>query len=93
MIDPVQLLLKTAANYIAFKAVKTSVDYSWNRRQQSDQYYKAVECTICLQIWRNHPEECPHCGNTDLIKLYRDFEYKNEEDGFEIDTNLTARGR
>jgi predicted metal-binding protein len=91
MIDPTGLLIKTAANYIAFKTVKQSVDYVWNRKSTTDQLYKVVECPICLQVWRDQPEKCPFCSSTVLMKLYRDYDSRYEEDGFEIDTNLTVK--
>lgn len=92
MIDPVALLVKTTANYVAFKAVKSTVDYVWNRQYTTDQFYKVVECNLCFQLWINNPETCPHCGVATLSKLFRDYEFKNEEDGFNIDNNLTIRG-
>jgi hypothetical protein len=92
MIDPTALLIKTAANYIAFKSVKTTVDYVWNRQNNSDQFFKTSECVICLQVWKNQPEVCPFCKSPVLLKLYREYE-RYQEDGFEIDSNLTARGR
>lgn len=92
MIDPVQLLVKTAANYIAFKTVKSSVDYVWNRKQNTDSIYKSVECLICLQVWVGSPDECPHCKVASLRKLYRDYEYKDDNDGFHVNSNLTVKG-
>lgn len=94
IVDPIQLLIKTTANYIAFKSVKTGVDYVVNRGDSVSQYSKAVECAVCMNVWSNAPASCPHCNCTVLKKLYRDYEYKHEEDDkFEIDTNLTMRGK
>jgi hypothetical protein len=91
----VQLLIKTAANYIAFKTVKTTVDYTVNRGDSVDQYRKAVECAVCMNVWSNSPAFCPHCNCTVLKKLYRDYEYKRDESNspFDIDSNLTMRSR
>lgn len=90
MIDPTQLLIKTAANYIAFKAVKAGVDGVWNSDTQRDQYSKAAECIFCLSVWANNPERCPHCGCRVLKKLFRDYEYKAKDpNAFHVDANLT----
>ena len=93
MIDPIQLLIKTTANYIAFKTVKTSVDYCTNRPENINQFLKAAECPVCMNVWSNCPSTCPHCNYSVLKKLYRDYEYRKEEDGmdFEINSSLTVR--
>jgi len=90
MINPTQLLVKTAANYIAFKAVKTTVDGTWNRKAHKFQYQKASECQLCLSVWSNDPPECLNCGCKAMKKLYRDYEFKKyDENGLEVDSNLT----
>lgn len=92
MIDPVSLLIKTTANYVAFKTVKSSVDYVGNRNGSILQQRKAVECPVCLYIWSNNPTQCPHCNYSVLKKLHRDYESRWAEehnDGFEVNSNLT----
>ena len=90
IIDPVQLLVKTAANYIAFKAVKAGVDGIWNDSSDKDQYSKAAECVFCLNVWSNNPSRCPHCGCKHLKKRFRDYEYKPKDpNAFQVDANLT----
>ena len=93
MVDPTQLLIKTAANYIAFKTVKTGVDYCTNRSENINQFVKAVECPVCINIWSNCPSTCPHCNCSVLKKLYRDYEYRKNEDetGFEINSGLMIK--
>lgn len=92
MIDPAQLLIKTAANYISFKIVKGSIDYVWNREQNIDQTFKTVECPICLHVWRGAPDKCPFCSSSVINKLYKEWE-RYEDDGFGLDNNLTVKGR
>ena len=93
MINPVQLLIKTAANYVAFKTVKGSIDYCTDRPQSINQTSKAVECVVCMNVWSNSPTVCPHCNCNVLKKLYRDYDYRREEDesGFEVDHSLTIK--
>ena len=93
MVNPAQLLIKTAANYIAFKTVKTGVDYCTNRPESINQFVKAVECAVCMNVWSGSPTSCPHCNCSVLKKLYRDYEYRRDEDenGFEVDSNLTIK--
>jgi hypothetical protein len=89
-LDPTQILVKTAANYIAFKVVKSTVDNGWNHVSTTDQYSKAVECQFCKNVFANSPLECPDCGCFVMKKLYREYDTykKTDENGFEIDTNL-----
>jgi hypothetical protein len=91
MIDPTQLLIKTAANYIAFKTVKSTIDFYTNGSESIYQSAKAVECVVCLNVWSNSPEFCHHCNCKVLKKLYRDYDYRKEDDenGFEINSGLT----
>lgn len=91
MIDPVQLVVKTAANYIAYKAVRQSVDYFWDKEKEDNQRYKAVQCVFCLNVWANALTSCPHCKCPIVKKLYRDFEYHKDESAITIDNNLTMR--
>lgn len=95
MINLTQVLIKTAVNYIAFKTVKSTVDYATSNQDKVDQYSRAVECQFCLSVWANHPSRCPSCSCPILKKLYRDYDYKKymEENGFEIDTSLTLGGK
>ncbi len=92
IVDPVTLLVKTAANYVAFKSVKSTVDYCTNRPESKFQSLKAAECVICMNVWTNSPQECPHCKSTVLKKLYRDYDYKRheEDNNFSVDSNLTV---
>lgn len=90
IVDPVQLLIKTAANYIAFKAVKSGVDSVWSNSSVTDQSQKAAECTRCWLVWANNPSKCPGCGYGNMKKLFRDYDqYKRDPNDFNIDTNLT----
>ncbi len=93
IVSPAQLLIKTAANYLAFKSVKSGVDYCTNRTDSNDHFLKAVECVVCLNVWSSSPASCPHCDCTVLRKLYRDYDNKKiEEDPWlEIDSNLTIK--
>lgn len=96
MIDPVSLLIKTTANYVAFKTVKSSVDYVSNRGGSILQQRKAVECPVCLSVWSDNPTHCLHCNYSVLKKLHRDYESRwgeEDSDGFEIDSSLTIRGK
>lgn len=93
MVDPVQLLVKTAANYIVFKVVKGTVDTTWNGKTHHYQYAKAGECQYCLGVWSNNPQECPRCGCTVIKKLFRDYDFKkHDENGLEIDSSLMLGG-
>lgn len=92
MIDPFSVLVKTAINYVAFKSVKSSVDYfSGGSTNSLYQSAKAAKCVLCLNIWSNAPESCPHCGCKVFKKLYREYDYKKEDgqNGFEINSHLT----
>jgi hypothetical protein len=91
IIDPVQLLIKTAANYIAFKTVKSTVDYCSNGSVSFYQSAKAVECVFCLNVWSDAPKSCPHCNCKVMKKLYRDYDYRKDENQniLEIDSHLT----
>lgn len=91
MIDPIGLIVKTGANYIAYKAVRGSVDYVWDRRKNDNYIFKHVECAFCWKVWTNAPEQCPHCKCRVLKKLYKDFEYKKDENEMMVDNNLTMR--
>lgn len=91
MIDPVGLLVKTAANYIAYKAVRNSVDYFWDKDKNDNQVYKAVQCVFCLNVWANAVVKCPHCKCPKLKRLYRDYEYRKDENDMTIDNTLTMR--
>ena len=91
MIDPISLIVKTGANYIAYKAVRGSVDYVWDKRKDDAYTFKHVQCSFCLKIWTNCPEQCPHCNSKVLKKLYKDYDYKKEENGMMVDNNLTMR--
>ena len=91
MIDPINLLVKTAANYIAFKSVKSTVDYCGGRTESKFQFLKAAECVICMNVWSNSPVVCPHCESTVFRKMYREYDHKkfDETNGFTVDSNLT----
>lgn len=90
MIDPINLLVKTAANYVAFKSVKSTVDYCTGRPESKHQFLKASECVICMNVWSNSPAICPHCQSTVFKKLYRDYDHRRyeEENLFNVDSNL-----
>ena len=89
MIDPVSLLAKTAANYIAYKTVRGSVDFIWDKRKNDNQVFRNVECAFCLKVWSNSPERCPHCRCKNLKKLYKNYEFKKDENEMLVDSNLT----
>jgi hypothetical protein len=91
IIDPIQLLVKTAANYIAFKMVKNGVDSILNDDSNEMFNCKAAKCMFCKNVWTDSPEECPHCGCIYFKKLYKEYDFRKEEDGFSIDSNLTMR--
>lgn len=89
MIDPVSLLIKTAANYVAFKSVKTSIDLVWDRDTELNTQLKNSQCQFCLKVWSYNPPYCPHCYCTVMKKLFRDYDYKKEEpSAFQVDSSL-----
>lgn len=93
MINPLEILLKTATNYVAFKTVKGSVDNLCDQSSSEHQAIKAVQCNFCWNIWGNSPDVCPHCKCPSLKKLYRDFDYRKNDDQFNIDSALTMGSR
>jgi hypothetical protein len=96
MINPVEMVLKTAINYIAFKGVKSGVDYVWDKEREQYQNVRAAQCCFCMNIWANNPTNCPHCNCRILKKLFREFDYfkkQEDESHFNLNPNLTMGGR
>lgn len=92
-VDPVQVFIKTATNYVAFKSVKTGVDYAFSKGSKDYQELKAAECQFCLKVWSDSPERCHHCHCKVMKKLYREYDYRRQDESsaFEIDNNLTMK--
>ena len=92
MIDPLGIIMKTAINYVSFKAIKTGVDNVSAGDKDSYQYLRAAQCVFCLKIWSESPEVCPHCYCKVMKKLYKDYDFRRRDDEFlEVDNSLTMR--